>query len=227
VIFSSRAIPGNEKAVTRVINGLISQGVEVITDRTHLVHVSGHPRRDELVDMIGWIRPQILIPVHGEALHMAEHAALARNAGVKHVIVCRDGDLVRLAPGTPDIVDEVPAGRLYKDGALLVEAEARTVADRRRLGFAGIVTVALAITDRGTLASDPEVRLDGVPETDGKGDSMTEIAYDAVIDTFESLPKARRRDPDTVAEAVRRGVRAAIAARWAKKPICHVHVLAV
>ena len=99
VIFSSRAIPGNEKAVARVINGLVSQGVEVITDRTHLVHVSGHPRRAELLDMIGWVRPKILIPAHGEALHLAEHAELARRAGVPHVLVCRNGDLVRLAPG--------------------------------------------------------------------------------------------------------------------------------
>ena len=135
VIFSSRAIPGNEKEVMRVINGLVSQGIEVITDRTHLVHVSGHPRVEELKDMIGWVRPQILIPVHGEPLHMAEHAALARRVGVGQVVLCRDGELIRLAPGAPGKIDEVPAGRLYKDGSLLVSAEERTVADRRRLGF--------------------------------------------------------------------------------------------
>src|SRR6187431_1807807 len=135
VIFSSRAIPGNEKAVMRVINGLVSQGIEVITDRTHLVHVSGHPRMDELRDMIGWVRPQILVPVHGEPLHMAEHAALARRAGVGQVVQCRDGELLRLAPGGPRKIDEIPAGRLYKDGSLLVRADERTVADRRRLGF--------------------------------------------------------------------------------------------
>ena len=120
VIFSARAIPGNEKAVDRVINGLVAQGVEVITDRTHLVHVSGHPRRAELLDMIGWVRPKILIPAHGEALHLAEHAELARSAGVPHVLVCRNGDLVRLAPDGAEIIDEVPSGRLYKDGSLLV-----------------------------------------------------------------------------------------------------------
>ena len=94
VIFSSRAIPGNEKAVMRVINGLVTQGIEVITDRTHLVHVSGHPRRAELEEMIGWVRPQILIPVHGEALHMAEHGSLARRAGVGKVVLCRNGDQI-------------------------------------------------------------------------------------------------------------------------------------
>jgi ribonuclease J len=227
VIFSSRAIPGNEKAVGRVINGLIAQGVEVITDRTHLVHVSGHPRRDELREMIGWVRPQILIPAHGEALHLAEHAELARRAGVPHVLVCRNGDLVRLAPGGVEIIDEVPSGRLYKDGSVLVDAEARTVAARRRLSFSGIVTVALAMSEKGVLLADPEVELIGIPEADAAGQSMTAIARDAVEDALESMPKPRRRDQDAVAEAVRRAVRSAIAQRWNKKPICHVHVLLV
>jgi ribonuclease J len=227
VIFSSRAIPGNEKAVGRVINGLVAQGVEVITDRTHLVHVSGHPRRAELLDMIAWVRPRILIPAHGEPLHLAEHAELARRAGVPHVLVCRNGDLVRLGRDGAAIIDEIPSGRLYKDGALLINAEAKTVASRRRLSFAGIVTVALALTEKGALLTDPEIELFGIPETDAGGASMAEIARDAVEEAFESLPKPRRRDPDTVAEAVRRAVRGAIAQRWNKKPICHVHVLDV
>ena len=227
VIFSARAIPGNEKAVDRVINGLIAQGVEVITDRTHLVHVSGHPRRAELIDMIGWVRPKILIPAHGEALHLAEHAALARRAGVPQVLLCRNGDLVRLAPGAAEIVDEIPSGRLYKDGAILVDAEASTVTSRRRLSFSGIVTVALALSEKGVLAADPAVELVGIPETDAGGTLMSEIALDAVEEAFELLPKPRRRDPDAVGEAVRRAVRSAIAERWNKKPICHVHVLTV
>jgi ribonuclease J len=227
VIFSARPIPGNEKAVSRVINGLVEQGIEVITDRTHLVHVSGHPRRDELREMIGWVRPKILIPAHGEALHLAEHAELARKAGVPHVLVCRNGDLVRLSPDGPEIIDEVPSGRLYKDGSLLVNAESRTIAARRRLSFAGVVSVALALSEKGVLAADPEVELIGLPETDAGGASMTEIARDAVEIAFDALPKPRRRDPDAVAEAVRRAVRGAIAERWKKKPICHVHVLTV
>jgi ribonuclease J len=227
VIFSSRAIPGNEKAVGRIINGLVSQGVEVITDRTHLVHVSGHPRRAELLDMIAWVRPKILIPAHGEPLHLNEHAALARRAGVPHVLVCRNGDLVHLGNDGAQIIDELPSGRLYKDGSLLINAESKTVSARRRLSFAGVVSVALALSEKGTLVVDPEIELIGIPETDAGGASMLEIARDAVEEAFASLPKPRRRDPDTVAEAVRRGVRAAIAERWNKKPICHVHVLEV
>jgi ribonuclease J len=227
VIFSSRAIPGNEKAVTRVINGLVSQGVEVITDRTHLVHVSGHPRVDELKELIGWVRPQILVPAHGEPLHLAEHAKLARNAGVPQVVVCRDGDLVRLAPGTAGTIDEVPAGRLYKDGTLLVSAEERTVADRRRLGFAGIVSVALAVNQRGELMAHPSVTLTGMPEADTLGHRLEDTVYKAALEAFDSMPRARRRDPEAVTEAVRRAVRAALSATWNKKPTCHVHVLEV
>ena len=226
VIFSARTIPGNEKAVGRIINGLIDQGITVITDRNALVHVSGHPRRAELEELIGWVKPKILIPVHGEALHLSEHAALARRCGVKEVVQCRNGDLVRLAPNA-GIIDEVPCGRLYKDGSLLIEADARTVADRKRLSFAGAVSVALALTDKGELIDDPSLDLIGIPERDRDGGLMHEAVQDAVVETLRSLPRGRRRDPDAVAEAVRRAVRSVVNERWGKKPMCHVHVLAV
>jgi len=226
VIYSARTIPGNEKAVGRVINGLIEQGIEVITDRTHLVHVSGHPRRAELIELFGWVKPKIAIPVHGEALHLDEHAKVARACGVKDVIKCRNGDLVRLAPD-PRLIDEVPAGRIYKDGSLLVDAQARTVADRRRMSFAGSVSIALALSERGDLADDPSVDIIGIPERDREGNLLSETVYDTVLDTFNSLGRGKRRDPDAVAEAVRRAVRAAVNARWGKKPMCYVHVLEV
>jgi ribonuclease J len=228
VIFSSRAIPGNEKAVMRVINGLITQGVEVITDRTHLVHASGHPRMDEIRDMIGWVRPEILLPVHGEQLHMVEHAELARRSGVSKVMVGRDGELIRLAPNGPVKIDEVPVGRVYKDGSLLVSAEERTVADRRRLGFAGVVSISLALTDRGEISGgDPTLTLTGIPAATAQGESTADIVLSAAMEAFEGLPRGRRRDPETVAEAIRRAVRATLSAVWNKKPICHVHVLEV
>ena len=226
VIYSARTIPGNEKAVGRIINALIDQGIEVITDRTHMVHVSGHPRREELKALIGWVRPKILVPVHGEALHLHEHEKLARSLGIKEVVRCRNGDLVRLAPSA-GIIDEVPAGRIYKDGHLLVDSQQRTVADRKRLSFAGAISVALALTEKGEMVGDPELDLIGIPERDRTGELLEEIVYDAVIETFDSLPRGRRRDPDSVAEAIRRGVRSAVASRWGKKPMCHVHVLAV
>ena len=227
VIFSSRTIPGNEKAVGAIINGLVSQGIEVITDRTDLVHVSGHPRRDELRDMISWVRPQILIPVHGEALHLSEHAKLARTAGVPKVLICRNGDLVKLGPGDPAIIDELPSGRLYKDGNILEDSKSRAVVERRRMGFAGCAFVAIAMTDKGELADDPEVDLVGIPEKNAAGEVIDEIVFDTVVSTVENLPRARRRDADATAESVRRAVRAVINEQWGKKPICLVHVLTV
>ena len=227
VIFSSRTIPGNEKAVGSIINGLVDQGVEVITDRTHLVHVSGHPRRDELRDIISWVRPQVLIPVHGEALHLSEHAKLAPAAGVPKVITCRNGDLVKLGPGDPGIIDELPSGRLYKDGRILEDAKSRAVVERRKIGFAGCVFVAIAMTEKGELADDPEVDLVGVPEKNAEGEVLDEIVFDVVVSTVEGLPRARRRDPDALAESVRRAVRAAVNEEWGKKPLCFVHVLEV
>ena len=186
VIFSSRVIPGNEKEVGRVINGLIDQNV-TITDRT--VHVSGHPRRAELEDLIGWVKPQILIPVHGEPLHLSEHAALGRKLGIKHVLQCRNGDMVQLAPGAPFIVDQVPAGRTFKDGKLLIGAESKTIQERRRLSFGGMISIALAVTDKGVLAADPEIDVQGVPEHAANGELLADIAYNAALDTFENMPQ--------------------------------------
>lgn len=227
VIFSSRTIPGNEKAVGAVINGLIAQNVEIITDRTHLVHVSGHPRVEEMEEMLGWVKPMILVPVHGEELHLHEHEQIGRRLGIKHVVRCRNGDVLKLAPNAPGIVDEIPTGRLYKDGALLIPADGKTISERRKLSFAGMVFVAIAMTEKGILAADPEIDLMGIPEKGRDGSGLYDIAYDAVMTTVETLPKPRRRDPDALAESVRRAVRASLAAQWGKKPACHVHVLVV
>ncbi|HEY0218689.1 MAG TPA: ribonuclease J, partial [Afipia sp.] len=227
VIFSSRTIPGNEKAVGAIINGLVTQGIEVITDRDAMVHVSGHPRRDELRDMISWVKPQLLIPVHGEALHLSEHAKLARACGVPKVLVVKNGDLVRLGPGDPAVIDDLPAGRIYKDGNLLESDKARAIGERRRLSFAGCAFVAIALTESGELADDPVVELIGIPELNASGEDIADNAFDVAVATVENLPRARRRDPEAVAESVRRAVRSSIAEQWGKKTVCTVHVLTV
>jgi ribonuclease J len=227
VVFSARAIPGNEIGIGRIINALIRQGVEVITDRTHMIHVSGHPRRGEMADLLRWVRPQILLPVHGEALHMHEHALLAEEVGVPEVVRCGNGDVVRLAPGPAEVVDEVPAARLYKDGKVLIEDASRTVADRRKLSFVGIVAVALALTDKGELAGDVRIESLGLPERAADGRTFDSIVDDAVLETLETLPRPRRRDPRAVEESITRGVRGTVAEAWGKKPIVRVMVVQV
>ena len=227
VIFSTRAIPGNELAIGRIINALVRQGIEVVTDRTHLVHVSGHPRRDEIAELLDWVRPRILVPVHGEALHMHEHALIGKEKGVPEIVRCGNGDVVRLAPGKAAVVDEVPAARLYKDGKVLVQDAARTVPDRRKLSFAGVVFVAMALSEKGELAGDPHIDSIGLPETAADGRSMAAVLEDAVMDTFETLPRARRRDPQAVEESIVKAVRSISAEAWGKKPIVRVSIVEV
>jgi ribonuclease J len=227
VIFSSRAIPGNEKAISTIINSLIDQGIEIITDRNHLVHVSGHPRRDELARMYQWTRPRIAIPAHGEPLHLTEHAAFARKQGVSEVVEARNGTMVRLAPGPAKIIDDVPAGRLYKDGDIVISALDRAVSERRKLAFAGVISVAIAIDGRGEIVGDPVIDMMGLPDKTRQGESIGEIVADAVADVLDGLPKARRRDPETVETAVVRAIRGTVKSVWGKKPVCHVLVIEV
>ena len=227
LIFSSRTIPGNEKAVNRIINAMIDIGIEVITDRNKLVHVSGHPRRGELARMYEWLKPEVVVPVHGEALHLSENAALARSMGIKEVVVCGDGDVVRLAPGPAQIVDEIPVGRLYRDGNLLIDAESRTVAERRRLSFAGIVSVAVAVSSRGDLVGDPWVETAGLPVSATGDKTMEELVAGAVEDALANLPKGIRRDPGALEQTIERSVRGTVNAVWGKKPLCHVMIIQV
>jgi ribonuclease J len=226
VIFSSRPIPGNEKAIGRIINALVRQGTEVITDRHALVHVSGHPRRDELAAMYRWTRPRIAVPAHGEAIHLFEHAAFAKAQGVPEVVRARNGTIVRLAPGPAEIVDDVPAGRIYKDGDIVIDAGERALPERRKLAFAGIVSVAIAIDARGEVAGDPVIDIMGIPEKDRRGGSIPELVADTVGTVLDGL-KARRRDPDAVEESIARAIRSTVNNVWGKKPACHVLVVEV
>jgi ribonuclease J len=227
VILSSRTIPGNEKPVGRIINSLVLQGVEVITDRNALVHVSGHPRRGEVEQLYGWLKPRIAIPAHGEPLHLSEHAKVARALGVPHVLMALDGDIVRLAPGPPGVIGAAEHGRLLKDGSLTVPASDPTVVERRRLALAGIVSVALAIDPRGEVVGEPAFEISGLPLRTRDGRSFEDVIEDAIYSVIDSLPKAKRRDPDSVETAIERGVRGLVNEAWGKKPTCHVNVVLV
>ena len=224
VIFSSRTIPGNEKAILDIKNGLIDQGVKVIEDSDALVHVSGHPRRNELRRMYEWVKPRIGVPVHGEAAHLVAQGALMAAAGIPEVAQVRDGDMLRLAPGAAEIIDQVPFGRIYKDGRLTGTDEAMGIRDRRRLSFAGHVVVNVVLDDRYELAGDPDLVAIGVAEADAAGDPLAERMLDAAIGAIESIPRARRKDFELVSEAVRRAVRGAANEVWGKKPLATVFV---
>jgi ribonuclease J len=227
VIFSSRTIPGNEKAVGAIHNALADQNIEIITDRQALVHVSGHPRREELKQMYGWVRPRIAIPAHGEPLHLHEHARLATEMKVPHVLVVTNGDMIALDPTGPVKVDDVPSGRIFQDGELRIGAGEKTVPDRRKLSFAGIVSVAIAIDDKGNIAGDLEIACMGLPPKTVDGDTFDDVVNDAVLDLVENMPKQRRRDPEGLRNSIEKAVRGAVGEEWGKKPVVHALVIEV
>ena len=227
VIFSSRTIPGNEKAVSRVQNALADNAVEVITDQDALVHVSGHPRRGELEQLYAWTRPRAAVPMHGEGRHLEAHARLAERLGIKQVVRARNGDMVRLLPEPAGIIDDVPVGRIYRDGAILTRADEGQIRERRKLSFSGLVAVSVVLSNKSMLLAEPEVMLTGLPELDREGTPLAEIARDAALGAIESIPRPRRKDQALVAEAVRRSVRAAINQSWGKKPVCSVLVTVI
>ena len=223
VIFSSRTIPGNEKAVGRIQNNLARNGCSLLTDGEALVHVSGHPRRDELRSMYRWMRPRVVVPMHGEARHLKAQAELAREMGAKVVMTVYNGEIARLAPD-PMIIDDAPIGRLFRDGRLLVPEADGPVRQRRKLSVVGIVLVSLRLSRKGTVLADPQAVLPGVPEQTADGEAMLDVVLDAVDGTLRSLPHPGRKSAESVAESVRRAVRAAVNEAWGKKPICKVLV---
>jgi ribonuclease J len=224
VVYSSRVIPGNEKAILETKNLLIEQGIKIIEDSDALVHVSGHPRRNELRRMYEWTRPQVLVPVHGEAAHLVAHGALGASAGIPEVAQVRNGDMLKIAPGPAEIVDQVASGRMFKDGKLIGSDETMGIRDRRKLSYVGHVAVNVVLDDRYEIAGDPDLVAVGVAKIDAAGEELEELMLDAAIGAIESIPRVRRKDLDLVAEAVRRAVRASANDAWGKKPIVTVFV---
>ena len=224
VIYSSRSIPGNERSIIDTQNRLIDMGVKIITDHDALVHVSGHPRRNDLKKMYEWVRPKILVPVHGEALHLAAQTALGRQAGIKTVAEIRNGDMLKLAPEPAEIIDEVPVGQIYKDGNLIGNEDEMGISERRKLSYVGHVAASFLLDKHYNLMEMPEVVTFGLPETDDEGELFDDIISDTIETTIDSIPRARRKDDEVIREAVRRSIRATINEKWGKKPVCTVFI---
>lgn len=211
VLFSSRQIPGNELAIGRVQNMLAHRGIEMVTDRQSEIHVSGHPGRPELEALYGWLRPEVLVPVHGEMRHMQEQGRLGRANGIPHAVVQQNGEIVRLAPGRPGKLAEVRAGRLVLDGDVIAPADGDAVVMRRRLARDGIVVVVLG-TER-----EPQIHGYGLP-LDEDYEAFVEEAEEDVAKALARLKGAQARDREAVMEAARLAARRA-AQRWSgKKP---------
>jgi ribonuclease J len=221
VIFSSRIIPGNEIAIGRIMNQLSGLDVQIVTEKQAHVHVSGHPGRPELIEMYKWVRPEIVVPVHGEPRHLAEQARLALDHGIPHAIVQGNGDVIRLAPGEPKKVDEVRVGRLVLDGDVILPADGATVNERRKIGFGGLITVALPVGEDGKLAGTPLVHPFGVPVEDDRDDFVAD-ATDAARRAYSA-----GTDEEKMRESVRLAVRRCATLWTGKKPVVEVMILQV
>ena len=222
VVFSSRIIPGNEKAIGRLQNALARRGIEIVTEEDHFVHVSGHPARDELVRMYQLVRPRIAIPVHGESRHLIAHAKLAEECQVPQPLVVENGEMVRFAAGRAAVVDEVPVGRLASDGKALLPVTGAALKERRRVLANGGAIATLVLDRKGRLAAPPEVSPIGLVEEATK---LAPDLCDAVARAIEELPAAAARDDQPVRDAARRALRSTIGERLGKKPLIEIHLI--
>jgi len=226
-IFSSRVIPGNEVPIRNLQNKLADRGVRLYTERDHPgIHVSGHPCREELRRMYQWARPKIAVPTHGERRHLLEHVNLARDMQVAEAIAPRNGDMVRLAPGRAEVVDEVPAGRLYVDAGVVTPEHGEALRQRRHAAFNGVLAVSVALDRKGRIASGPQVRALGLPaDADYRLDeAMDDLAGEAEA-ALKKLGPGERDDDHAVESALSRAVKRAAFRIWERRPVVETTVL--
>jgi ribonuclease J len=222
-IFSAKIIPGNERTLYNLHNQLVRAGIEVITEVDHFVHVSGHPCRDEVEQMYRWIRPKIAIPVHGEARHLHAHQRLAQDLGIEHAVLIENGDVLRIAPGAPSVVDEVPVGRMVMETDSLVGAGDDLFRTRRRLMNHGTVIVGLVLDEDGSILAPPQLTPLGAFELERFGERKGEVA-DAITDAIEEMNDETVRDDERVREVVRTALRQALDLPRHRRPIVEVQI---
>ena len=225
VIFSSRVIPGNEKAIGRVQNQLSRIGAEIITEADHFVHVSGHPARDELAEMYGWVRPPLAVPIHGEALHLAEHARFARQCQVPEAVVAENGAVLRLHPGPAEIIGYATAGRFAVDGKRMLRLDGDAMRTRRRLGFGGVAMATVVLDRDGRLKSAPQLALPGLVDGEDADEAIRQAAVAAITESLSAMRAAERHRDADVAAATRRAVRRAVWEATGRRPVTEIHVV--
>lgn len=226
VVFSSKIIPGNERPIGQLHDRLALAGIEVITERDSVVHVSGHPNRDELSRMYQWSRPSVAVPVHGEMRHLIAHAAMARSLQVPQAIAPENGQVIRLGPGVPQVVGEVQAGRWLIDGRVIVPDQGEAVRTRRRLMYNGGAVVTLIADAAGRLLAEPSLVLQGIP-VDGDGPAVEASVRQAIGEALRQMPPAARRDDARMGEAARLAVRRLLKQRFGKRPLVEARVVRV
>jgi ribonuclease J len=201
----------------------VQLGVEVLSEKDAFVHVSGHPARDELTRLYQWVRPKVAIPVHGELRHLNEHATLARAVQVPEAIVAPNGTLVRLAPGTAEIVDHIPTGRLGLDGSRMIRLDTYSLRPRKQMIFNGAATITLVADARGKLLTAPRLSVHGFPE----GEDLEEIENEAVAAVAKAFEDGPIRDDNSASMLASQAVRRVFKARLGKRPVTDVQIVRI
>ena len=224
VIFSSKIIPGNEKSIFALQNALADDGIEIVTEKSRDIHVSGHPCRGELTAMYGWAKPHIAVPVHGERRHLIEHAKLAKGLGINHGIAPHNGEMIKLSKSGVEIVDIVTNGRLHVDGSEIVDSKDDGLRLRRKMAYAGHIAISVVIDAKGVLISGPETRISGFPAgKDGELlDELIETVSDVAEDAFDTLTRKERTNEDEVETRIRSHVRRYVKQETGKRTIVEV-----
>ena len=226
VIFSSKIIPGNEKKLYKLHNQLVRDGVEVISEENEFVHVSGHPNRDDLKDMYQWIKPNVVIPVHGEQRHMLEHISFAKEMNVPYPIKVENGDIVRLYPGnSPEVYDKAPYGKIYLDGKIGVDEDFKSIKERKNISSNGFLNIVIMATPKGNIHEEPVIILKGIP-TDNLDDIKLSLS-ETIEKTVKSFSLNNIKQEENLIEAVKIACRKIIKEKTGKKPLTDINLIRI
>ena len=225
VIFSSRIIPGNEKRLFKIFNDFSKNDINVLSEENSMIHVSGHPAREDLKKMYSWVKPKILIPVHGEQRHMAEHISFAKEMGVKFPVKVSNGEILRLAPGEPEVVDKVTWGRVYLDGKVLIDNDSPVLKERRNMAANGYMEITVLISKNGQIKNNPIVTLKGIPLIE---EDASEIEYDledVVMDTCKAFNLNNSKQEKNLIDTLKGNCRKLINDKSGKKPLVNINLV--
>ena len=227
VIFSSRIIPGNEKKLFKIHNQLVKNNINVISEENAFIHVSGHPGRDEMRDMYDWIKPKISIPVHGEHRHMKEHYDFATSLGVPQPMLIENGDMIRIAPGEPKIIDKVHSGKLYVDGNRVIDDQSRFLKDRKNIAHNGLMDVTLIISKKGNLDRNPIINIRGLPLNDDELDECFYEMEDEILKTSKAYSLNNKKHEKNLIDALKSNLKKIIYSKTRKRPYTNITLIRV
>ncbi len=227
VIFSSKIIPGNEKKLYKMHNQLVKNNIEVVSEDNEFVHVSGHPNRQDLMDMYSWVKPNAIIPVHGEHRHMIEHINFAKEMQVPYPVQVENGDIVQLFPGDkPKVYDKAPVGRIYVDGNVSVGEESQSIKDRKNISYNGFLEITIIINNNGSIVKKPIISFKGIPSNDEKSDFVFDLE-DKIRNICSTFSLKNSSQEQNLIESLRTNCRKTVKEKTGKRPYTNVNLVRI